>query len=153
MGGAVIARGDIIRGLRAEFGTLGGAQSIAAQRIAEMLAAHPAVEKVHYPGLQSHPQHQLARRQMQHFGTVVTVDLRGGDVAAARFADALKYFSITASLGSAESLVVPAQMMSNRDLTAEQATESGITAGTVRLSIGLEDVEDLMEDLDQALGR
>jgi cystathionine beta-lyase/cystathionine gamma-synthase len=175
MGGAVIARSDIIRGLRAEFGTLGGildphaafliarslktyylryeAQSIAAQRIAEMLAAHPGVEKVHYPGLPSHPQHQLARRQMQHFGTVVTVDLRGGEVAAARFADALQYFSITASLGSTESLVVPAQMMSNRDLTAEQAADSGVTAGTVRLSIGLEDVEDLMEDLDQALGK
>jgi cystathionine beta-lyase/cystathionine gamma-synthase len=175
MGGAVIARSDIIRGLRAEFGTLGGildphaafliarslktyylryeAQSIAAQRIAEMLAAHPGVEKVHYPGLPSHPQHQLARRQMQQFGTVVTVDLRGGEVAAARFADALQYFSITASLGSTESLVVPAQMMSNRDLTAEQAADSGVTAGTVRLSIGLEDVEDLMEDLDQALGK
>jgi len=175
MGGAVIARSDIIRGLRAEFGTLGGildphaafliarglktyylryeAQSISAQRIAEMLAAHPSVEKVHYPGLPSHPQHQLARRQMQHFGTIVTVDLRGGDVAAARFADALKYFSITASLGSAESLVVPAQMMSNRDLTAEQTAESGVTAGSVRLSIGLEDVEDLMEDLAQALGK
>jgi cystathionine beta-lyase/cystathionine gamma-synthase len=175
MGGAVIARGDIIRSLRAEFGTLGGildphaafliarslktyylryeAQSIAAQRIAEMLAAHPAVEKVHYPGLPGHPQHQLARQQMQHFGTIVTADLRGGDAAAARFADALKYFSITASLGSAESLVVPAQMMSNRDLTAEQTAESGVTPGTVRLSIGLEDVEDLMEDLDQALGK
>jgi cystathionine beta-lyase/cystathionine gamma-synthase len=175
MGGAVIARSDIIRGLRAEFGTLGGildphaafliarglktyylryeAQSISAQRIAEMLAAHPSVEKVHYPGLPSHPQHQLARRQMQHFGTIVTVDLRGGDVAAARFADALKYFSITASLGSAESLVVPPQMMSNRDLTAEQTAESGVTAGSVRLSIGLEDVEDLMEDLAQALGK
>src|SRR5580700_4327376 len=108
MGGAVIARGDIIRSLRAEFGTLGGildphaafliarslktyylryeAQSIAAQRIAEMLAAHPAVEKVHYPGLPGHPQHQLARQQMQHFGTIVTADLRGGDAAAARFA-------------------------------------------------------------------
>jgi cystathionine beta-lyase/cystathionine gamma-synthase len=175
MGGAVIARGDIIRSLRAEFGTLGGildphaafliarslktyylryeAQSIAAQRIAEMLAAHPAVEKVHYPGLPGHPQHQLARQQMQQFGTIVTADLRGGDAAAARFADALKYFSITASLGSAESLVVPAQMMSNRDLTAEQTAESGVTPGTVRLSIGLEDVEDLMEDLDQALGK
>ncbi len=175
MGGAVIARSDIIRSLRGEFGTLGGvldphaafliarglktyylryeAQTIAAQRIAEMLAAHPGVAKVHYPGLPSHPQHGLARRQMQHFGTVVTLDVRGGDAAAARFADALEYFSITASLGSTESLVVPPQMMSSRDLTAEQVELSGVSPGTVRLSIGLEDVEDLIEDLQRALER
>ena len=175
MGGAVIARADLIRSLRGEFGTLGGildphaafliarglktyhlryeAQSRAAQRIAEKLAAHPLVGKVHYPGLADHPQHELARRQMQHFGTVVTLDVRGGDVAAGRFADALQYFSITASLGSSESLVVPPQMMSSRDLTAEQVELSGVAAGTVRLSIGLEDVEDLMADLDQALER
>jgi cystathionine beta-lyase/cystathionine gamma-synthase len=175
MGGAVIARSDIIRSLRGEFGTLGGildphaafliarglktyylryeAQSQAAQRIAERLTAHPRVEKVHYPGLQSHPQHDLARRQMEQFGTVVTLDVRGGDAAAGRFADALQYFAITASLGSTESLVVPPQMMSSRDLTAEQAELSGVGAGTVRLSIGLEDVEDLIADLDQALER
>jgi cystathionine beta-lyase/cystathionine gamma-synthase len=175
MGGAVIARSDIIRSLRGDFGTLGGildphaafliarglktyylryeAQTLAAQRVAEMLAQHPGVAKVHYPGLPSHPQHELARRQMKHFGTVVTLDVRGGDAAAARFADALQYFSITASLGSTESLVVPPQMMSSRDLTAEQVTMSGVTDGTVRLSIGLEDVEDLLEDLGQALER
>ena len=175
MGGAVIARSDIIRSLRGEFGTLGGildphaafliarglktyylryeAQTRAAQRIAEMLAAHPGVLKVHYPGLPGHPQHELARRQMEHFGTVVTLDVRGGDAAAARFADALQYFSITASLGSTESLVVPPQMMSSRDLTAEQAAISGVADGTVRLSIGLEDVEDLLADLNQALQR
>jgi cystathionine gamma-lyase len=118
-----------------------------------MLAVHPGVEKVHYPGLPSHPQHELARRQMEHFGTIVTLDVRGGDAAAARFADALKYFSITASLGSTESLVVPPQMMSSRDLTAEQAVDSGVAEGTVRLSIGLEDIEDLLEDLTQALER
>jgi len=84
---------------------------------------------------------------------VVTVDVHGGDAAAGRFADALQYFSITASLGSSESLVVPPQMMSSRDLTAEQAEMSGVGPGTVRLSIGLEDVEDLIEDLDQALER
>jgi cystathionine beta-lyase/cystathionine gamma-synthase len=175
MGGAVIARSDIIRSLRGEFGTLGGildphaafliarglktyylryeAQTRAAQRIAEMLAVHAGVAKVHYPGLPAHPQHELARRQMEHFGTVVTLDVRGGDAAAARFADALQYFSITASLGSTESLVVPPQMMSSRDLTAEQAALSGVADGTVRLSIGLEDVEDLLEDLNQALER
>ena len=90
---------------------------------------------------------------MEHFGTVVTLDMRGGDAAAARFADALEYFSITASLGSTESLVVPPQMMSSRDLTAEQVAISGVTDGTVRLSIGLEDIEDLLEDLGAALER
>ena len=175
MGGAVIARTDIIRSLRGEFGTFGGildphaafliarglktyylryeAQTRAAQRIAEMLSTHAGVAKVHYPGLPSHPQHELARRQMEHFGTVVTLDVRGGEAAAARFADALQYFSITASLGSTESLVVPPQMMSSRDLTADQAALSGVAEGTVRLSIGLEDVEDLLEDLNQALER
>src|SRR5580698_1311737 len=175
MGGAVIARSDIIRSLRGEFGALGGildphaafliarglrtyylrytAQTQAAQRIAEMLASHANVEKVHYPGLPSHPQHELARRQMEQFGTVVTLDLRGGDAAAGRFADALQYFAITASLGSTESLVVPPQMMSSRDLTPEQTEVSGVADGTVRLSIGLEDVEDLIEDLTQALER
>jgi len=175
MGGAVIGRSDIIRRLRGEFGTLGGvldphaafliarglktyflryeAQTAAAQRVAEMLAAHPGVARVRYPGLAGHPQHDLARRQMQHFGTVVTLDLNGGEAAAARFADALQLFSITASLGSTESLVVPSQMMSSRDLTPEQAAISGVSDGTVRLSIGLEDVEDLLADLAQALER
>ncbi len=175
MGGAVIARNDIIRSLRGEFGTLGGildphaafliarglktyylryeAQTRAAQRVAAMLADHPGVARVHYPGLPTHPQHELARRQMEHFGTIVTVDLRGGEAAAARFADALKYFAITASLGSTESLVVPPQMMSSRDLTAEQAAVCGVAAGTVRLSIGLEDIDDLLADLTQALER
>ncbi len=175
MGGAVIARSDLIRSMRSEFGTLGGildphaafliarglktyylryeAQTRAAQSIAEMLAAHAGVAKVHYPGLPGHPQHELARRQMEHFGTVVTLDVRGGEAAAARFADALQYFSIAASLGSTESLVVPPQMMSSRDLTADQAAMSGVAPGTVRLSIGLEDVEDLIADLNQALER
>jgi cystathionine beta-lyase/cystathionine gamma-synthase len=90
---------------------------------------------------------------MEHFGTVVTLDVRGGAAAAARFADALQYFSITASLGSTESLVVPSQMMSSRDLTAEQTELSGVSEGTVRLSVGLEEVEDLIGDLTQALER
>ncbi len=173
MGGAVIASGDIIRSLRADFGVLGGvldphaafliqrglktyfvryrAQSAAAQRIAELLAGHPAVERVHYPGLASHPQHALARAQMQDFGTIVAFDLRGGAEAAARFVDALELFALTPSLGSTESLVVAPQMMSGGDLTAEQARLSAITPGTVRLSIGLEDPDDLADDVIRAL--
>lgn len=173
LGGAVIGRGELIRSLRTDFGVLGGtldphaaylilrgmrtyfvryqAQSASAQRIAELLAAHPAVARVHYPGLPSHPRHALARAQMKEFGSVVSFDLKGGLEAGGRFADALRLFAMAASLGSTESLVVTAQMMGGRDLTADQQAVSGITEGTVRLSIGLEDVDDLLADVSQAL--
>jgi cystathionine beta-lyase/cystathionine gamma-synthase len=173
LGGAVVGRGELIRSMRTDFGMLGGtldphaaylilrglrtyfvryqAQSASAQRIAELLAAHPAVARVHYPGLPSHPQHALARAQMKEFGTIVTFDLKGGQEASGRFADALELFAMTASLGSTESLVVTAQMMGGRDLTADQQAISAITEGTVRLSIGLEDIDDLIADVTQAL--
>jgi len=173
MGGAVIARSDIIRTMRTDFGAIGNvldphaaflilrglktyfvrykAQSESAQRIAELLAAHPAVARVHYPGLPSHPQHALARAQMKDFGGIVTFDLKGGAEAAKRFVEALKLFALTASLGSTESLVVAPQMMAVRDLTPEQQRMSAITEGTVRLSIGLEDPDDLIEDVTRAL--
>lgn len=173
MGGAVIASAELIRTMRADFGALGAtldphaafliqrglktyfiryqAQSESAMRVAEFLAQHSAVERVHYPGLPSHPQHALARAQMREFGTVVTFDLKGGLEAGERFVDALKLFALTASLGSTESLVMAPQMMRGRDLTAEQVRFSAITEGTVRLSIGLEDTDDLIEDLTQAL--
>jgi len=173
MGGAVIARAELIRALRTDFGALGGtldphaaflilrglktyfvryrAQSASAARVAALLASHPAVARVHYPGLQSHPQHALAARQMQDFGSVVSFDLAGGSAAARRFADALELFALTASLGSTESLVVTPQLMGSRELNAEQQRISAITDGTIRLSIGLEDPEDLLTDLTRAL--
>ncbi|HVC31355.1 MAG TPA: aminotransferase class I/II-fold pyridoxal phosphate-dependent enzyme [Steroidobacteraceae bacterium] len=173
LGGAVIGRGDLIRSLRTDFGVLGGtldphaaylilrglrtyfirykAQSASAQRVAEFLAPHTAVARVHYPGLPSHPQHALAQSQMKDFGTIVSFELKGGLEASGRFANALRLFAKAASLGSTESLVVTAQMMGGRDLTADQQAVSGITDGTVRLSIGLEDVDDLLADLTQAL--
>lgn len=173
MGGAVIGRGELIRSLRTDFGMLGGtldphaaylilrglktyfirykAQSASAQRVAELLASHPAVARVHYPGLPSHPQHALARAQMKDFGTIVSFDLKGGLEASRKFADALEFFAMAASLGSTESLVVTAQMMGGRDLTADQQALSAVTEGTVRLSIGLEDIEDLLADVTQAL--
>jgi len=175
MGGAVIARAELIRGMRADFGALGGsldphaafliqrglktyflrytAQCASAQRIAELLASHPVVARVHYPGLASHPRAALARTQMKEFGTIVTFDLEGGLDAGARFVDALRLFALAASLGSTESLVVAPQMMKGRDLTPEQQRMSAVTDGTVRLSIGLEDPEDLLEDVGQALDR
>ncbi|MGH8298585.1 MAG: trans-sulfuration enzyme family protein [Steroidobacteraceae bacterium] len=173
LGGAVIGRSELIRSLRTDFGVLGGtldphaaylilrglktyfvrykAQSASAQRIAELLASHPAVARVHYPGLPAHPQHALARAQMKDFGTIVSFDLKGGLEASGRFADALQLFAMAASLGSTESLLVTAQMMGGRDLTADQQAASAVTAGTVRLSIGLEDIDDLVEDVTQAL--
>lgn len=173
MGGAVIARSEIIRSLRADFGALGGLldphaafliqrglktyfvryreQSATARRIAELLEAHPAVARVHYPGLPGHPQHALARAQMRDAGAVVAFDLRGGPEAAARFVDTLELFALTPSLGSTESLVVAPQMMTVRDLSPEQRRISGITPGTVRLSIGLEDADDLAADVTRAL--
>lgn len=173
MGGAVIGRSELIRAMRTDFGVLGGtldphaaflilrglktyfvryqAQCASAARIAQQLAAHPAVTRVHYPGLATHPQHALARQQLQDFGSIVTLDLKGGEAAARRFADSLQLFALAASLGSTESLVITAQMMGGRELTAEQQRASGITAGTVRLSVGLEDPEDLAQDIERAL--
>jgi cystathionine beta-lyase/cystathionine gamma-synthase len=173
MGGAVIGATELIRGLRNDFGVLGGvldphaaflilrglktyftryrAQCASAARIAQFLAAHPAVARVHYPGLATHPQHALAAQQMQDFGTIVSFDLHGGVGAVRRFADRLQFFALAVSLGSTESLLVTSQMMAGRELTAEQQRISAINEGTVRLSIGLEDVDDLLEDLTQAL--
>jgi len=173
MGGAVIARAALIRALRTDFGVLGGAldphaaflilrglktyfvryraQCDSALRIAQFLAGHPAVARVHYPGLPTHPQHALAAQQMQDFGTIVSFDLRGGAGAARRFADSLELFALAASLGSSESLVVTAQMLGGRELNADLQRLSAITDGTVRLSIGLEDTDDLLADLTRAL--
>jgi len=173
MGGAVIASGELIRGMRADFGALGAVldphaaflilrglktyfvryreQSASAMRVAQLLASHPAVAKVHYPGLPGHPQYELAKAQMREFGTIVSFDLRSGAEAGRRFAEGLKLFALTASLGATESLIVAPQMLRGRDLTPEQLRLSGITEGTVRLSIGLEDPDDLLEDVQQAL--
>jgi cystathionine beta-lyase/cystathionine gamma-synthase len=173
MGGAVISGGELIRGMRADFGALGAAldphaafliqrglktyfvryreQTASAQRIAELLASHAAVATVHYPGLPRHPQHALARAQMRDFGTIVSFDLRGGAEAGRRFAESLQLFALTASLGATESLVMAPQMLRGRDLSPEQLRLSGITEGTVRLSIGLEHPDDLLQDVSQAL--
>jgi cystathionine beta-lyase/cystathionine gamma-synthase len=117
------------------------------------LKNHSRVKSVHYPGLDSHPQHVLACRQMSDFGTVVTLELDGGFEQGARFAEALQLFSISASVGSAESLVMPPQLLAGNEYTAEQRAASLITRGTVRLSIGLEDAADLIHDLGQALDK
>jgi cystathionine beta-lyase/cystathionine gamma-synthase len=173
MGGAVIAKAALIGALRADFSALGGVldphaafllqrglktyfvryrtQCASAQRIAEFLSTHPAVERTHYPGLPQHPQHALAREQMSEFGAVVSFDLRAGGEAARRFAEALRLFAMAASLGATDSLVMPSQLLGSRDLNDQQQRQAGIGTGTVRLSIGLEDLDDLIEDIQQAL--
>jgi cystathionine beta-lyase/cystathionine gamma-synthase len=175
MGGAIIARSELIAGMRKDIGTMGPTldphaafliqrgmrtyflryerQCANALAASLFLESHPRVKRVHYPGLGSHPQHPLARRQMSDFGTVVTLDLDGGFEEGARFADALQYFSISASVGSTESLVMPPQLLAGPEYTAEQRAASLVTRGTVRLSIGLEDAADLIQDLDQALDK
>jgi cystathionine beta-lyase/cystathionine gamma-synthase len=173
MGGAIIGNAELIAPLRAEFNLLGAVldphaaflvqrglktyivryreQSRSAQRVAEYLLAHPAVSRVHYPGLASHPRHELARSQMSEFGSVLSFELRGGAEAGRRFAEALALFALAASLGATDSLVLPPQLIGARDLNADQLSLAGIGPGTVRLAIGLEDTADLLADLAQAL--
>ncbi|MGQ0430168.1 MAG: trans-sulfuration enzyme family protein [Gammaproteobacteria bacterium] len=175
MGGAIITRTELAREIRREGVLLGPlldphaaflvmrgmktyylryeAQAASGMRIATFLAGHPAVARVHYPGLRDHPRHALAKAQMREFGSIVTFDLAGGGDAVRPFMDALEFFAITPSLGSVESLVMPPQLLRMRGLSAEQQAISGIGEGTVRLSIGIEDTEELIGDLEAALAK
>jgi len=119
--------------------------------VATWLARDSRVERVYYPGLESHPDHALARRQMQGFGGMVCVDLGGSLERASRFFDRLQVIRRAASLGGIESLCSLPVLTSQWGHTPEELERAGITQGMARLSIGLEDVEDLIADLDQAL--
>jgi cystathionine beta-lyase/cystathionine gamma-synthase len=122
-----------------------------AQRIAEWLASHPAVEQVHYPGLASHPQHALATRQMRAFGGMVSARLEGGLPAARRFLERCRIFALAESLGGVESLIEHPAIMTHASLPPEVRESIGIGDSLVRLSVGVEDVDDLIADLDLAL--
>ncbi len=122
-----------------------------ARTIAAHLATHRFVERVHYPGLDTHPDHALAIAQMSDFGAMMSVELGGDFKAAARFVDHLKLFQLAASLGGVESLVSVPVASSHFSLTPAERAEAGVTEGMVRLSIGVEDSADLIADLDQAL--
>jgi cystathionine beta-lyase/cystathionine gamma-synthase len=122
-----------------------------AQAIAEFLEKHPKVSETIYPGLSSHPQHELAKAQMDGFGAIVTFQLDGGVERVRRFVKALEVFLFAESLGGVESLVCHPATMSHATLTPEERQKIGITDGTIRLSVGIEDVEDLIEDLERAL--
>ena len=119
--------------------------------VAQFLEDHPAVERVYYPGLPSHPDHEVAKRQMCGFGGMVCVDLKGGQAAAYRAFDRLKVIQRAASLGGVESLCSLPILTSQYGLTDEELAKAGVTRGMMRISVGLEDPEDLVGDLKQAL--
>ncbi len=121
------------------------------QVVAEFLEAHPVVERVWYPGLPSHPDHEVARRQMKGFGGVVSFTVRGGLEATARFVDALQIPLLAASLGGVESLVTLPALASYYHLSSTERLALGIPDNLVRLSLGVEDTADLLTDLAQAL--
>ncbi|HXX20067.1 MAG TPA: PLP-dependent aspartate aminotransferase family protein [Candidatus Acidoferrum sp.] len=126
-------------------------QCKSAMAVAKFLAKHPKVACVHYPGLASHPDHGLARRQMRDFGAMMAFDLKGGLSAARRFCDRVHVFLLAASLGGVESLVVLPIFTSHYKMSLAELKAASVEPGTVRVSIGLEDAEDLIEDLRQAL--
>ena len=119
--------------------------------VAALLAGHPAVEVVHYPGLATFPQHALAREQMRRFGGMVAFELCGGVAAGRRFLNALRLVQRAVSLGDAETLVQHPASMTHSTYTPEEQAEHGISPGLVRFSVGLEDVADIRADLAQAL--
>ncbi|HLK14544.1 MAG TPA: aminotransferase class I/II-fold pyridoxal phosphate-dependent enzyme [Fimbriimonadaceae bacterium] len=124
-----------------------------ALKIATFLADHPRVAKVHYPGLVDHPDYQLARRQMRGFGGMLAVDIDGTVAQARRVAESTKIFLLAESLGGVESLIAYPPLMSHATMTEEQRLAKGIPPTLLRVSVGIEDAQDLIEDLDQALAK
>jgi methionine-gamma-lyase len=122
-----------------------------AMAVAKFLEKHAKVGRVFYPGLPSHPDHKLAKRQMRGFGSMLAFDMKGGLPAARRVCDRVRLFLLAASLGGVESLVVLPAYTSHYDMSAEELKRGGVTPGMVRVSIGIEDSEDLIADLQQAL--
>ncbi len=123
-----------------------------AMTIARWLAADTRVQAVHYPGLPDHPDHAVAKKQMRGFGGVLCVDVGGGYEGAARFFDKLKLFNRAASLGGVESLCSLPVLTSQWGHTEEELQRAGVTHSMARLSVGMEDADDLIADLDQGLG-
>ncbi len=128
-------------------------QNASALAIAHFLESHPKVRRVWYPGLVSHPHHEVARRYMRGFGGVVSFEIDGTDEDTRRFVDALRIPRIAPSLGGVESLVEQPALMSYYEMAPEDRLALGITDQLVRLSVGIEDTEDLIADLEQALGK
>jgi cystathionine gamma-lyase len=173
VGGAVVASADLLQsiafyqnaagGVPGPFDaylTLRGVKTLAvrmdrhcanARGLAEWLTRQPQVEKVYYPGLSDHPGHALAKRQMRDFGGMMSLRLKGGGAAAHRFVARTKLFSLAESLGGVESLVCHPATMTHASIPAEIRTARGVDDGLIRLSVGIEDVEDLRKDLAEAM--
>ena len=124
-----------------------------AARVATFLRSHRAVAHTHYPGFPEHPGHEIAKRQMRGFGGMVTIDVKGGEAAALRLCRSTRIFALAESLGGVESLIGYPWSMSHAAFSEEDRVAKGITQATVRLSVGIENVEDLCDDLGQALAR
>ena len=122
-----------------------------AMKIAFFLEEHPAIEKVYYPGLPSHPQHEIALKQMSGFGGMISVVVKGGLKNATSFLERTKLFSLAESLGGVESLIEHPAIMTHASVPEEIRNEIGVVDGLVRLSVGIETLEDLVADLDAAL--
>ncbi len=122
-----------------------------ARAIADYLEQHPLVDKVIYPGLASHPQHELARKQMRDFGAMIAFEVKGGMPAGKAFIDSLQLCSQVANLGDARTLAIHPASTTHQPLTPEQQLEAGISPGLVRFSVGIENPADIIADIDQAL--
>lgn len=123
----------------------------AALKLAQWLEAHPQVEKVIYPGLPSHPQHELAKKQMSGFGGMISILLKGDLDKARRFLEAVEIFALAESLGGVESLIEHPAIMTHASIPKENREKLGILDNFVRISVGIEDLDDLIADLDRAL--
>jgi cystathionine gamma-lyase len=126
-------------------------QNATAMALAEFLSTHRKVAKVHYPGLKTHPQHQLARRQMKGFGGMLSFEVRGKTRDAMKFTESLKVATLAASLGGVDTLVCQPYNMTHTQLSAKEREEAGIPETLVRVSVGIEDEEDLVKDFEHAL--
>jgi cystathionine gamma-lyase len=124
-----------------------------AMKIAKYLESHPKVEKVIYPGLASHPQYEIAKKQMSGFGGMITFFLKGGITESRCFLETVKLFSLAESLGGVESLVDHPAIMTHASIPKEVREQLGIYDNLIRLSVGIEDCEDLIADLDKAFSK
>src|SRR5205814_9343625 len=122
-----------------------------AMRIAEWCSKRPEISKAHFPGLPSHPDHEIAKTILDGFGGMLAIELKGGGSAAKHFVEALKVFTYAASLGGVDSLVIEPRYSSHEHLTSEERARIGIPDGFLRVSVGIEDAEDLIADIEQAL--
>ena len=123
------------------------------KKVAEFLANHPMVEKVYYPGLESHKNHEVAAKQMRDFGAMISFEVKGGRAAGSKFVNSLELCTLAVSLGDAETLIEHPASMTHSTYGPEELAAAGIPEGLVRLSVGLENVEDIIADLEQGFAK